>query len=207
MGLYFLLPSLLSIPFLFFIKKRSILYLIIYSLTSFIFLLLYRNDLKEEGKDFIKNRRKYVKTALFAWLIGTSIMIFSNYILNVIGVPPLKNQEDNIRLFQEMPITQTIITTLFSPIIEEIAFRKSFNKAFSSPFLFILFTSTSFAFLHIFSSLNNPLSLFYLIPFLSLGITLSFTYKKTSNIFSSISIHAFHNIITLIDIFILGGLL
>lgn len=204
--LYLLLPSFISIPFLFFIKKKSILYFLVYLICTIIFLLFYQKELKEEWSSFKKSLINYMKSALFYWFIGIIIMIITSHLLSSAHIF-LINQEENIKIIKEMPFTQTIILSIFTPIMEELAFRKSFNKAFSSNGLYLIITSILFAFLHIISSLNNPFALLYLIPFTSLGLTFGFTYKKTNNIFPSILIHAIHNIITLIDIVILGGLL
>lgn len=204
--LYLLLPSFLSIPFLFFNIKKSILYLVVYFLSTIIFLFLYKNDLKNDWSNLKNDFLKNIKHSLFYWFIGCSIMIITTHLLDFFSIP-LINQEENIALFKEIPFTETIILIFFTPIMEELAFRKSFNSSFSSRSIYLIVTSSLFAFLHIASSLNNLLSWLYLIPYMTLGLTLGFTYKKTNNIFYSIFLHAFHNIITLIDIFILGGLL
>lgn len=205
-ALYLLLPSLLSSSFLFFIKDKKILTLLTYTLCTLFFLFYYQKELIKEWKTFRKNFLAFLKKALLYWLIATIIMIVSNRILSFFSIP-LINQEENINLIKEMPLIETIILIILTPIMEEIVFRKSFNKAFNNNSSYLLFTSLLFAFLHIVTSLQNPLALLYLIPFTSLGFAFGFTYKKTNNVFPSIFIHAFHNIITLIDIFLLGGLL
>ena len=49
--------------------------------------------------------------------------------------------------------------------------------------------------------------LIHLIPYISVGIAFGYAYKKTNNIFGTITVHSIHNAITLIEMIILGGLL
>ena len=61
--------------------------------------------------------------------------------------------------------------------------------------------------MHILGQVTNNLDYLYIIPYMSLGIAFSALYHKTNNIFSSISMHALHNTVTIILYLFAGGVI
>ena len=58
--------------------------------------------------------------------------------------------------------------------------------------------------LHIISYITSPIDLVYLIPYSALGIAFALLYHKTNNIFSTITMHAMHNLLAVI-LYLLGA--
>ena len=97
-----------------------------------------------------------------------------------------------------------ISTVLFAPINEELTFRKSIRDAINNKWAYVLLSGIIFGGLHVISYVSSPLDLVYLIPYCSLGISFALLYYKTNNIFSSISMHMMHNLLSII-VYLLGA--
>lgn len=167
-----------------------------------ILILLYKNDLKNEFKKFKENLNKNIDTGFKYWLIGLMTMFISNIIINIIIG---NGQAENEKIVQQMityaPYIMVINAGIIAPIIEEITFRKAFKNVFNNKWLFILSSSLIFGSLHVITKLTSPLDLLYIIPYSSLGISLAYMYYKTDTIYTSITMHIFHNtILTILSI-------
>lgn len=212
-GLYYLSSILLSIPFSLLIKKYNnnitlqLSTISIYILMTLLFGILYYKDLKKDFNDFKKNYKKYFKTIINYWIKGLFIMIASSFIISMFNISSNTNQDENVRLLKEMPLVEITCACIIAPILEEIVFRLSFKNMSKSDKLFAILTGLTFAFVHIVTSLEDPRTIIYIIPYGALGITFGLLYKKTNNIFSSITAHAIHNTITIIELLLLGALL
>ena len=212
-GLYYLSSILLSIPFSLLIKKYNnnitlqLSTISIYILMTLLFGILYYKDLKKDFNDFKKNYKKYFKTIINYWIKGLFIMIASSFIISMFNISSNTNQDENVRLLKEMPLVEITCACIIAPILEEIVFRLSFKNMSKNDKLFAILTGLTFAFVHIVTSLEDPRTIIYIIPYGALGITFGLLYKKTNNIFSSITAHAIHNTITIIELLLLGALL
>lgn len=167
-----------------------------------ILILLYKNELKNEFKKFKENLNKNIDTGFKYWLIGLMTMFISNIIINIIMG---NGQSENEKIVQQMityaPYIMVINAGIIAPIIEEITFRKAFKNVFNNKWLFILSSSLIFGSLHVITKLTSPLDLLYIIPYSSLGISLAYMYYKTDTIYTSITMHIFHNtILTILSI-------
>ena len=207
--LYIFLPSFLSIPILF-VKSniiKSLLLILVYIITCIIFIGLNYKDIK---KDFLNYKKDFInifKTSLKYWLIGFFIMLISSVIIANLGISNNLNQEQNIEMFNSYPLFEIITAIFLAPIIEEIAFRKSFNKAINNTHIFAIFTGTLFGLIHVISSLNNFETILYLIPYSALGIAFGYLYRKTNNILASTSVHMLHNAIAILDMLLIGSIM
>ena len=204
---YFLLGNLLSALFSVLIKNgiipnkhyiKVILNFSIYLILAIFYILLYRKQIIADWKTFKKKPKEVVKHGFNYWLRGLFIMLISNFILVVLlksGVSA--NEQTNVDMIKDSMIAQTILVVLIAPIIEEIVFRLSFNKMTDNKHIYAFGTGLLFGFVHIISSLSNPLGIFFLIPYSALGVAFGYLYKKTDTIFSSLIMHMFHNTATI----------
>lgn len=204
---YFLLGNLLSALFSVLIEKgiipnkHFILVLLnfsIYLILAIFYIILYRRQIKDDWKKFKKKPKEVFKYGFNYWLRGLFIMLISNYILIFLfktGVST--NEQTNIDLIKGSMLAQTILVVLVAPVIEEIVFRLSFGKMTKNPHIYAFITGLLFGFVHIISSLNNPLGILFLIPYSALGVAFGYLYKKTDTIFSSLFMHMFHNTMTI----------
>lgn len=209
--LYYILQLLFSMPFIFLIKSHTIseytATLFVYMLFPIPFILIYLKDLKKDLKDFKINYKKILLTSLKYWLIGTIIMIISSILISIIGIKENINQEANINMLKNAPIVEILCAVIFGPIVEELVFRRGLKNFTSNKHIYAITTGLIFAFIHIISSISNNsdiIMLIYLIPYGALGIAFGYAYKKTNNIFGNIAIHSIHNLISLIEILIIG---
>ena len=102
-------------------------------------------------------------------------------------------------------------TVIYAPFVEEIIFRKNiydcvtaFGSNKTTKWLYVMISGFIFAALHVSGTVKSNLDYLYIIPYLSLGITFSLLYVKSDNVFSTISIHAFHNLVAVILYFLRG---
>lgn len=205
-GLYYLLTTLLSIPFTFFItnENRGLLSLILVILLALIFSLIYIKSIKKDIKEF---KLDYIKIGFNYWVKGLFIMIVSSFILSIFNLGLTTNEETNRQLISLYPITEIISAVIFAPILEELVFRRSFKNFTNNKHIYAFTTGLIFGGIHIISSLSNPINLLFLIPYSSMGIAFGYAYFKTDNICTTIYIHSFHNLITIIELILIGGLL
>ena len=133
-------------------------------------------------------------------------MFLSSLVIGFLGIEGSDNQTTNIELFKTAPIIQAFIAIILAPITEELVFRRSFKNFTNNKLLFALVTGLIFGGIHVVSSLTsfkNLIMLIHLIPYSSVGIALGYAYKEHNNILGTMSIHALHNLIAVIEIMFL----
>ena len=190
------------------INKSSITekeYLLYYTLSQFlltiILIIIYYKDLK---KDLTSYNHHIFFTSVKYWILGLIIMVISNYFITHILNLSLASNEQAVRNYIDInPLLMIINTCIFAPLTEELAFRKSIKDAINNKWFYILTSGLLFGLIHIVAFINKPIHLIYLIPYGSLGIIFAYTYHKTKNIYSTITMHAIHNIMAVI-IYLIG---
>ncbi len=187
-----------------------------YLIVTILLCILFKNSLKIEAQDFLKNKKSYIKKAFATWGKGILFMILSNIIIMQIATNIAGNEEQNRMILQELPIFAIITMCFIGPFIEELLFRKSFKGAFHNKYIYATITALIFASLHVINGfesytlqniLTNWTQLLYFIPYGSLAFFFGLTYYETNNIFISTLAHCFHNTLSIILILISGILI
>ena len=188
--------------------KEYIFYLTLSNITLIvIYILIYRKTLVKDFKNFTKDLTTNLETAIKYWLIGFIIMVVSNLIITYILNKGIAGNEQDVRAYiDSFPLFMLFNTVIYAPLTEELTFRKSIKDAISNKWLYILTSGLVFGMLHITSYITTPTDFIYLIPYGALGISFAMLYYKTDNIFSTISMHAMHNLLAVI-VYMLGALL
>lgn len=188
--------------------KEYIFYLTLSNITLIIiYILIYQKTLVKDFKNFTKNLITNLETSLKYWLIGFIIMIVSNLVITFILNKGIAGNEQDVRNYIDaFPLFMLFNTVIYAPLTEELTFRKSIKDAISNKWLYILTSGLVFGMLHIASYITTPIDLVYLIPYGALGISFAMLYYKTDNIFSTISMHAMHNLLAVI-VYMLGAFL
>lgn len=169
-----------------------------------IFMLIYKDTLIKDFNCFKKNFIHNIEISFKYWFIGFIIMALSNLFINYILHKGLAGNEEQVRNYIDaFPLFMIFNTVIYAPITEELAFRKSVKDSISNKWVYVLTSGLVFGMLHISSYITDVSDLVYLIPYSSLGISFALLYYKTNNIFSSISMHAIHNLIAVI-IYLIG---
>lgn len=203
--MYMIIPSL--VLYIFKLRIYNILYKNIYLIimgTIYILFItfLYRKELKKDIKELnIKKIVAYIPIYIF----GLILMALSNYVVSNITGNTLSQNEINVReTIKIMPLYMCFSSVIMAPFIEEITFRKTFRNIISNGYLFIIVSGFIFGLIHI-SNVGNTLEEFLMIiPYILMGISLSYIYYKSDNIFTTIIIHSIHNLILLL-IQLIGG--
>lgn len=209
LGLFLLFFSITAIPAAIFnidLEKLSDLNLIIYSFScNILFLIIiiacYFKTLKKDFKPFFKNFLKNFEESFKYYIIGLLIMIVSNLIITATIGGLAENEEIVRKSIDLAPILMLIEVSIYAPIAEELLFRKSIRDLFKNKWLYILVSGFIFGGLHVIGC-KNLIEYLYLIPYCSLGFAFSYIYAKTDNIYSTITLHAMHNTVTIILYFI-----
>lgn len=180
-------------------SKDFILYLFIsYILLMVYFIIRYKKELNKYISDF---KLKDIKKVILIFIIGFSLMILSNYLINYIILPNniSNNELANRELLLNNKLIYSIVLCIIIPIIEEIVFRLEFKKSIKNKYIYLFLTSIIFALVHNISD-TKLIELLYIIPYFILGYTFSLIYIKTDNISYSILSHMLNNIITVIAV-------
>lgn len=188
------------------VSKNSIsyIYLIADLMYMMILFLAYHKTLIKDFKLFIKNFGENINTSFKYWFIGLIIMMISNYLIVSCTGAIAQNEESVRSLLTSLPLYMIFSISIYAPFTEELIFRKGFKDVIENKWLYILTSGITFGAMHVVSSVTSLSDLLYLIPYCSLGIAFSSLYYKTDNIFSSMSMHFFHNTMTLLLLLIVG---
>lgn len=167
-----------------------------------ILIAIYFEDLKKDFLVFKKKYNEYLDTSFKYYFIGLLVMALSNVLINTLTPSNIASNEESVQaMIKASPFLTLICTGILAPFVEELIFRKSFRDAFNSKALFIVVSSLVFGGLHVILTLKHLYELLYLIPYCSLGVAFCYSYVKTNNIFTTISLHAIHNtVITVMSI-------
>lgn len=210
--IYYFLPILVIIPFIFIYKNGEIndgLFQLVFDIVlAVILFLIYKEDLKEDFKDFKTNNEKYIKSAVKYWIMGLLIMALSNSIINLINPSGIAGNEESIRdLLTKDTFNMVFAIIIFAPFIEELMFRKTLKDIIKNKWILVLMSALLFGGAHVLSTYEAPIDLLYIIPYGVLGGFFAYMYYKTNNIFTSMTMHAIHNglLVLLILLSQLGG--
>lgn len=159
-----------------------------------ILFLIFRKDIIKEWKKFKLNFLENIDTGIKYWLVGLAIMMGSNIIINIVmNLGQAANEQAVQQMISALPWLMFINAGIIAPCTEELIFRKSFRKAFPNKWLFVLISALVFGSLHVVTSMTSPIELLYIIPYGALGGAFAYMYQKTDTIFTSITMHMFHN--------------
>lgn len=184
-------------------EKWNQIYKLIYSLSYELILIgiiiaIFRTTLVNAYYDLKANHKKYFKEYAKYWILMIAIMIFSNGIITLITSQSEPANEELIReMFSAYPIYTFISAIILAPILEELVFRQAFRNVFPTNILYIITSSLVFGGLHVLTGYENWTDLLYLIPYCTPGVIFAYIMTKTNNIFVTMSMHLFHNGITM----------
>lgn len=200
--IYYILSNTIAVPLALFGIDASKLptiiksiYIIVYQFVILgIIVLLARKELKENLERFKKEKNNYFKEYFKYWFLLLGLMMLSNYIIMMITESGIANNEQSIRdTFQVNPIYTYIAGVVIAPFLEEMVFRFGIRKIVNSNTLFIIISGFIFGAMHVIGNAEVLSDYLYIIPYSIPGFVFAYIYVKTKNIFTSISMHLFHN--------------
>ncbi len=184
------------------------IYLIVDNLIFLLILYIsYKDKIINDFKNYYNNNfLNNFEVSFKYWFIGIVIMVISNLLILFFTDAGLSNNEVTVRQLVSKYPAYIFSVCIYAPLSEELIFRHSFKEVFKKKYVYILASGFIFGALHVISSINTWQDWLHLIPYCSLGIAFSSLYYKTDNIFSTITMHALHNTMTLLLVFIGSGI-
>ena len=182
------------------------IYLIIFQFSVLaIIVFVYKNHLQAQFKDFKKNKNIYFKKYFKFWIYMLGAMIICNALIMIINGGEIANNQEGINeLFSANPIYVYIASVIIAPILEELIFRFSLRKIFKTDTLFIIMSGLLFGCAHVIGQTETLIDYLHIIPYSIPGFVFGYIFVKTNNIFTSMSMHLFHNgILIALQFFIL----
>lgn len=169
--------------------------------------LFYKKECNRELSKYGRHFIKYFLLGLKMWLFGIVLMIVSNLLISIFYPTASAVNEDAVQtLLKQSPIYMAFSACIFAPFMEEMIFRKSLRKVFSSNTLFIIISGLLFGLAHNISVIGKP-DMIYIIPYALFGCVFAYTYVKTNDIFVPITFHMIHNTILIItSLLSIGGI-
>ena len=165
-------------------------------LLMFIFYLIYRKDIKKEWKKFKDNFWDDINIGFYAWFVGLIIMFVSNIIITFFLKGGTAQNEQAVQgMIHTIPLLMVINAGFIAPFNEEIVFRKTLKDIFKNVNLYMLASFILFGGAHVIGTANSITDWLYMIPYGSLGAAFAYAYYKTDTIFTSMSLHMFHNLV------------
>lgn len=182
-------------------NQQLILSLISDLILLFILIYIYRRTIIDDFRKLIKDVNRIFDISIKYWLIGLLCMMASNFLINILTPARAVNEEAVQEVIHSSKYLAIFTMGIVGPMIEELVFRKSFRDVFKNDKAFIIASGLVFGSLHVLLSLSSSFDLLYIIPYSSLGIVFAAMYAKTDNIYSSMSMHMFHNtVLTIISL-------
>ena len=166
--------------------------------------LLYRKELVNEFKKFKAKFFDNINVGFNYWILGTFIMIVSNLIINAFFKTGGATNEQLVqKMISNLPYIMLLNAGLVAPFNEEIVFRKAFKNIIKNKYIFAIVSFLVFGFVHVLGNASSWVEYLYIIPYGALGAVFALADYKTDTVFTSISMHMFHNFfLTLLSIII-----
>lgn len=208
--------KLFNIPYESFNLIMKAIYMFLCDIGYMIILfLIYKDKIIRDFKNYFKKFWSNFEESFKYYFIGLLIMMASNFIIAFFIKGANANNEEAVRsMIDSVPLYMIFSVSLYAPFIEELIFRHSIKDAVMchgnnklTHGIYVFISGFIFALMHILGQTTSYLDYIYLIPYMSLGIAFSALYSKTDNIFSSISMHALHNTVTIILYLMAGGII
>ncbi len=161
---------------------------------TIIFIVRYHEYLKDKFIDFKEHYKSYLAFSFKWWITGIIAMYFINMLIYFI-TKTLPTNEDSVNLIFKTNIFIALISTVvFAPFVEEMIFRKSLSDCFSNKILFMITSGLVFGSMHVLV-FNSYYELLYILSYGLFGVFFAHILNKKNNIYCTMAIHAFHNLL------------
>ena len=173
-------------------------------ITALIAVIILRNFIRRQWKDFMNNKLSII-------VAGCFMGFFFNICANAIGNSIVKlfvDQSSSVNqqqvLAKSIPAIMFFVTGFLAPLGEELIFRgliftglRKYNR-----FLAYAVSAFLFGFIHVMNSVfaGNILEMVQMIPYACSGLVFAYIYETTDNIWGSILTHMTNNIFAMLVI-------
>lgn len=190
--LYFIFPYIMR-----FLSGVKWLVVLLYMLFALLILYLYRNTFKNDFKDIIENKKKYLSSILINVALIFVIMLITNALIGMLF--DIKQTSENdyslLAMFKKSPIILMFLTSLYYPVVEGVIFRKSVRDIIDNKWIFIIFSSIFYFFFNVAYTSLSFTSIITSLCYLFSMMLLSSYYYKTNNFTASVIVMMIYNLI------------
>lgn len=195
--LYLILPMLINNFLTSISESNGIDYLlraICYAGILAVFIFIYRQDFKKYWSTFIKEKAKSIRNIIIYLLLSLGIMLVCSALVLAVFPSIEYANDDIIKEYLASTMWFMVFSVVFyTPIIEEIVFRKTFKDIINNKWFYAIFSALVFAFYHVGYNYIGLESILGMIPYFGLGIVLAFSYIKSKNIYIPIFVHILYD--------------
>ena len=189
-------------------KNTAVAYLnfILDSLFVIGILWIFKDNIKEQFKDFLKDKKENL---LYGCLIGFGMLFMANFVGGMISLLfGAQSDSQNQLLIESLasahPIIIFVTSVIFAPFVEEYLFRGTFFGWLYElhPWVAHILSGFLFGFLHVMDAIvaGNFNEWIQIFAYMFMGFVLSFLYEKRNNIFVPILSHMTNNFVSMLCI-------
>ena len=153
----------------------------------------FEKEIKLAIKDLKENHQEYFDKYFKTYLIGITIMILSNILIDKLGGGISENESAIRDEFKLFPIYTYISAVFLAPLLEESIFRLGFRAMINNKLIYIITSGLVFGSLHLIGAKLDYLLPIYLISYSSCGWAFAYMMSKSNNILISTAFHFMHN--------------
>lgn len=178
--------------------------LILDSIYAIIILCIFKDSLKEQFQDFLKDKKENL---LYGCVIGFVMLFAAGIIGGLISMSfGAQSDSQNQILIENLAIAHPIIivitSVILSPIVEELLFRSTlFGWLYEiHPIVAHFGSAFLFGFVHVMDAIlsGNYQEWTQIFAYFLMGGVLSFIYEKRNNIYVPILSHMMNNLISIL---------
>jgi len=165
--------------------------------------LLLRGYLKDNWKDFMKNKR-----SIFIKGLMTFVLVYlANYIGTIVvmlmgGASDSANQAGIEQILSRVPVPMILYAVLVGPVVEELMFRGVIFTTLRRRHrkLAYIITALAFGLAHVYASIlsGNVSEIVQIFPYFFAGLVFCYSYESSNNIFASIIGHMGNNLVAVL---------
>ena len=184
----------------------SLLNFVIYMLLFIPIVWFLNSDISYDYFEFIQKKHKIIGFILSGYIyvflanfLATSLMEIISLITGFESSTPV-NQEAIVDMLSSSGLVFTLLSAvIIGPIVEELIFRKALFGLIKHKYVALVFSSVIFGFIHVTGEATLLLTLYQLIPYVSLGFVFGYLYlRHEKNIMIPIIVHMLSNFISII---------
>jgi membrane protease YdiL (CAAX protease family) len=184
----------------------SLLNFIVYIFLFIPIVWFLMSDIRYDFFEFINKKHKIIGFILSGYIyvflanfLATSLMEIISLITGFESSTPV-NQEAILDMLSSDGLVFTLLSAIIiGPIVEELIFRKAIFGLIKHKYVALVVSSVIFGFIHVSSESSILVSLYQVIPYVSLGFVFGYLYlKHEKNIMIPIIVHMLSNFISII---------
>ena len=176
------------------VNNFNTLYYIVSAIFTLTFILFFTKDeLKKEFKKFNKNIKKNLLFCFAIFISMFLIVTLSNFLIDILfGWNNINTDTLIFPNIKPMLLYTIFVLLIYTPFTEGIIFTKILKNIIKNKILWILISGILFGILQTGFDIFSFSSLIFSLPYIFIGILVSFIYEEKKNVFYPIFIWFFY---------------